>query len=615
MSSSRDPAEKHSNLTALKTIAEVLNRSLDLNQALHEALRLILNILGLQAGWVFLKDRDGGFRAAAFHGLPPALAHPGPAWVAGCRCNALAHRDELNEAVNIVQCSRLAEAEGNTANLVYHASVPLETPRGQIGILNVAAKGERLFSEDELQMLTTVGNQMGVAVERARIFEQTRNQRVKEQAALLKLSNALFKRQSLTAVMTEVVRVTAEIFSADVCALLMHDESAGTHTAVTQGLRAEQERFLHKPWSANGAASTIVKLDRSGQILLTGDGPPQVRLFPLDQNIPAKARRAIISDRPVWQFWQDLGCSCIFLAPLHGLADQDESGLLVVAHKHPHEFGEAEAHLTSLLANQAVLAMEQVRLQEVRLAQQALDKELSVAQEIQHSFLPETTPQIPGWEIATRYQSARQVGGDFYDFIPLSGDKWGIVIADVADKGVPAALVMALSRTLVRGNAMAHPSPAQALSRANEMLMSEARNTRFITSLYAVLDPTSGELTYTRAGHNPPYLWRAARSEIVTLMAGGLALGVMPEIRLQEERLTLQQDDVLLLYTDGVTEAMNAEHEEFTEERLIELLQHHHQMSGEELAAEIERQVAQFRGGRDPSDDLTVVVLKRRQAP
>lgn len=612
MNKAKDSDRQNSNLAALKTIAETLNQALDLNQALHDSLEIILKILGLNAGWVFLTNRDNTtFTLAANHGLPPALKHPGRVWKGGCRCNRLACEDKLTEAVNIVYCSRIEHSKGDRQNLVDHASIPLETPRAQIGILNVATAAGRLFSDEELQLLTTVGNLMGVAVERARIFEQTRDQRIQEQAALLTLSNALLNTQNLEAILGQVVKVTAEIFAADVCALMLHEANGGTRKLASTGLKPKQEVFLEKPWNESGAGQTFLQLGRSGQISLQERGEPSLRLFPLEEPIPPEASTSIIEDRAMWQFWSEVGCRSIYLAPIQSISQNHPIGLLLVAHKTPRKVAEAEVHLTNLLANQASLAIEQTELHEIRLAQEALEKELSMAQEIQHSFLPEATPKIPGWEIATYYQSAKHVGGDFYDFIPLKNANLGIVIADVADKGVPAALVMALSRTLVRGIAIQDNSPAQVLCRANEMLMTESRNRRFITLFYAVLNPKTGAVTCARAGHNPPYVWQASESEFRALQPAGMALGIVAKISLEEETLTIQKNDIFVLYTDGVTEAMNSKQEEFSEERLMTLIKQHHRLSAEKLVKKIQKEVENFRAGSEPSDDFTLLVIKR----
>ncbi|MCG8605581.1 PP2C family protein-serine/threonine phosphatase, partial [bacterium] len=243
--------------------------------------------------------------------------------------------------------------------------------------------------------------------------------------------------------------------------------------------------------------------------------------------------------------------------------------------------------------------------------QESLEKELSTATKIQHSFLPKTLPELPGWEIATRYQAAKQVGGDFYDLISLKSGDLGIVIADVADKGVPAALVMALSRTLVRGMAREDASPALALARTNDVLMSETDNSRFVTLFYGVLNPESGRMTFARAGHNPPFWWRASTQQVESILPPGIALGIMQKISLVEESSTLKPNDVIVFYTDGVTEAMNSDNEEFTEQRLIDLIRSNHHLSADALAHQIQTEVESFVGGRTASDDFTLVVLKR----
>jgi sigma-B regulation protein RsbU (phosphoserine phosphatase) len=219
---------------------------------------------------------------------------------------------------------------------------------------------------------------------------------------------------------------------------------------------------------------------------------------------------------------------------------------------------------------------------------------------------------VPGWSICGHYQAARQVGGDFYDFVPLPGGRFGLVIADVADKGVPAALFMALSRTLVRATAIDGRPPGEAIPRANQLILSDTHTDMFVTLFYGVLAPTTGELCYVIAGHNPPRWWSQRTQQVQRLPGRGLPLGVMEDMALDEERLALEPGDVLLLYTDGVTEALNLQGEEFGEARLAALVAAHAAEDANTLMAAIVAAQAAFTGGLPPFDDITMVAVKRQ---
>jgi sigma-B regulation protein RsbU (phosphoserine phosphatase) len=193
----------------------------------------------------------------------------------------------------------------------------------------------------------------------------------------------------------------------------------------------------------------------------------------------------------------------------------------------------------------------------------------------------------------------------------LSNGNVGLAIADVADKGVPAALFMALSRTLMRATAMSGRSPSDALRRTNTLILSDARSDLFVTVFYGLLHPRSGNFTYANAGHNPP-LWLNARSGVAQrLQQHGMALGVINEMPLTEHTIQIEPGDVLTFYTDGVTEALNIDGAEFGVERLEQVVHAHADRSAEDIVAAIQAAVDEFVGNEPPFDDFTLVVLKR----
>ena len=238
-----------------------------------------------------------------------------------------------------------------------------------------------------------------------------------------------------------------------------------------------------------------------------------------------------------------------------------------------------------------------------------LQQELTVAHEIQASFLPAGRPNIPGCDVASLWLAARQVSGDFYDFLPRSDGTWGIVIADVADKGVPAALFMALTRTILRTVGLNRKDPAEVLVRCNEIINKEARSDLFVTVFYGIWEPRSRTLTYGNGGHNPPLLIRSDGNHQL-LGGSGMALGVIPEIEIDRHSVRLHRGDTLVMYTDGVTEAMNEDYAEFGMERLLWAAKAAHHLGAPDIVKTIADSVRDHAGDTAQFDDITMVVMK-----
>jgi len=236
--------------------------------------------------------------------------------------------------------------------------------------------------------------------------------------------------------------------------------------------------------------------------------------------------------------------------------------------------------------------------------------EMETARGIQQSFLPESPPIIEGFELAALNLPARQVGGDFYDFIPVSEGKWGIIIADVSGKGVPAALFMALSRTLVRANVADNPTASQAMQKANRLISQEAKMGMFVTLFYAVLDPKKRRLQYVNAGHNPPFVVKKSSGDVILLRASGIAMGVIDDVSLEEKEIELDSNDIVVFYTDGITEAINSAGEQFGEKRLVETINRNADLPVKDLVGRVKDEVFTFAQDQPQFDDFTLVILK-----
>jgi sigma-B regulation protein RsbU (phosphoserine phosphatase) len=295
------------------------------------------------------------------------------------------------------------------------------------------------------------------------------------------------------------------------------------------------------------------------------------------------------------------------------IAEGHSIGALCISNRSPRDLDEDEVRFLRLLTNQAAIAIEKTRLHQESLKRQRMVQELSVARQIQLDLLPTAPPVVQGWEFAAHYRPARMVGGDFYDFFDLPGKsgEWGLVIADVADKGVPSALYMALSRTVIRTTAFTGRSPASTLMRANKLILNDSRSDLFLSGCYAKLDTSTGRLIYCNAGHNPPLWLRVDEGEFVELRTRGIILGAFADIELDERRVDVACGDLLVFYTDGVTEAVTLYEEEFGVERLREVIAAHAQGSAQEVLQAIVDAVNAFEADTPPSDDLTLVVVKR----
>ncbi|MCA1824291.1 MAG: PP2C family protein-serine/threonine phosphatase [Mycobacteriales bacterium] len=257
----------------------------------------------------------------------------------------------------------------------------------------------------------------------------------------------------------------------------------------------------------------------------------------------------------------------------------------------------------------AVRVGQLVREQEAEIrTRERLEQELRVAQLIQQQFLPKELPDLPSWHVAAFYKPARAVGGDFYDFIDLPGGKVGIVAGDVTDKGVPAALVMATVHSIMRAEAPRLVAPGKVLARANELLFPDIPSHMFVTCLYAVLDPKSGEFTFANAGHNLPYV--RTKKGGIELRATGMPLGLMPGMKYEETRAVLAPGDSMLLHSDGLAEAHSPDREMFGFPRVMKLVEG--SSGGEALIDVLLTELARFVGADgEQEDDITLVTLER----
>lgn len=305
-----------------------------------------------------------------------------------------------------------------------------------------------------------------------------------------------------------------------------------------------------------------------------------------------------------------LGLRAILCAPLI-VRDQITGVIYVDSRLQAGIFTPADLELLTGIASSAAIAIENARLYAAAVEQGRLERELQMARELQAGLLPHDLPTLAGWEFASHWEPAREVAGDFFDFIRLGDRRIGALVADVADKGIAAALFMALSRSILRASLTNAAAPAEGIAAANRLICEDATGGMFVTLFYAEVD-LAGVLTYVNAGHNPAYLVRAA-GPCAELRPTGPILGFDEGAHFAQAHVQLAAGDFVLLYTDGVTDAVSnlAGDDLFGEDRLCSLLEAQRETSAADVMAALTAALAGFIGPAAPYDDVTVVGIKR----
>jgi GAF domain-containing protein len=467
--------------------------------------------------------------------------------------------------------------------------------KGHVMGAMIVGHSDPAFNRRRIDLISGIANQTALAIEGAQLYT-AQQEEVWVSTALLQVAEAVGTLTDLDQVLATIVRLAPLLIGVERCAVLLWDELPGQFTpGASFGLEPEDK----------------VRFDALR--LRPGDAPALATARLATGPVAIGAGQPVALSEPLGAL---LGREGALVLPL--VSKGNFLGVLLVDWPAAVErAGRRRLNILTGMAHQAALAIESARLYADLAAQQRLERELEVAREIQMSFLPERAPVEPGWQVAAFYRAARSVGGDFYDFIRLPDARWGLIIADVSDKGIGAALFMALSRTLLRAVAISGRSPGASLVRVNELLLADARTDLFVTGFYAAWSPATARLVYASAGHNPPLLihHRAGpdRPEVERLTGKGIALGVIPNIELEEQSVRLLKGDVLVLYTDGVTEALSADYEEFGLERLATTILAHREHSADDIVAAVRAAVEEFTVGVPQFDDFTMVVLKRTQ--
>lgn len=334
-----------------------------------------------------------------------------------------------------------------------------------------------------------------------------------------------------------------------------------------------------------------------GQVIEEGKG---VLTSDAQQDERFQSRQSVMS----------LGLRSILCSPLQ-VKELILGAIYVDNRLHAGIFTQDDLELLNAIASSAATAIENARLYEVAVDKGRMDQELSMARRVQTGLIPDRIPELSGWQFAASWLPAREVAGDFYDFLPSEEDGLGLVIADVTDKGMGAALFMALTRSMLRASLEGSKSPAEAISKANRLIVANSTSAMPVTLFYGELRPDRDELVYVNAGHNPPFIYRAKSKKFDELGRTGIVLGVDDTLVLEQDTVKLNSGDVLVFYTDGVTDALNPDEKAFGEDRLKQAIIDNASSTAQEVAVGLLSSLQEFIGGAQPFDDITLMIAKR----
>jgi serine phosphatase RsbU (regulator of sigma subunit)/putative methionine-R-sulfoxide reductase with GAF domain len=483
-------------------------------------------------------------------------------------------------------------------------AVPLLFGGRVLGVLDVQSNRVNAFTEDDRFLFEALADNVAVALRNADLYHSEQWRRRAEayaSAAVLQVTQSVARLNDLDEMLEVIVRATPLLVGVRFCIIFLWDEeSACFRTAKCFGVPPAVKRELLGQRYAQGEFPLLDRAQGCSDVTMcwpmVSPGQPP--------DIPDGTLRDLLIGRAADSTHQILAIPLSVKAHVFGAMLVEEAGVAPEAR-------EKWLEILSDIGQQAALSIQSHRWRQEVDERERMERELLVAGAIQQTLMPRDLPGLQGWEMAVAWQPARQVGGDFYDFFELPGGRLGLVIADVADKGLPAALFMALTRALVRAAALTHTSPAAALRQVNDLMVPDAHRGMFVTAVYGTVVLDSGRLVYANAGHLPPLVWRYGAQVTERAGKGGLALGVMEHSYVPEQTIDLEPGDSLILYTDGVTDAASPAGDTFGAERLRRVIQESGSISAQSLLRAVDTSVVAFAGGTAPADDLTLAVLRR----
>ncbi len=559
------------NLTALVEFSRILNSSLELNFILNNILLTCMGKFFATKGFIALK-RDGILTLTAVKGISEELKKSFP------KISVLSWEGHPESEKDLLDNFFKDKSLNDFLNLC--GIVKIEKICSSTDCLGFIGLGEKLnkipYTDDDLEFLRTILNISATAVQNSlTINELTRVNRVLD--SRIQRLNALFELSKEFGLVSESTRVAKLL----------------VYSVIGQ--------FLVSKFA-------VVTFEEKGINILESKIPEDVLIGALTQYNYSEIFNPIRKEEIEESYpeFDKLNIELIVPMQMQGVI----KGLILLGKRiNNKNYSDSDIEFIFSVGSLAIISLENRRLFIEALEKQKLEEELEIARDIQKNLLPHSIPEYDNFEIAAMNLSSKQVGGDYYDIVTLADESFCIAIADVSGKGVGAALLMANLQAFIKTTCKHGMRLDEATAIINDLISENITDGKFITFFWGLLDGNAKTITYVNAGHNYPLLIR--NGKITKLEKGGMILGVMKTmIPYSVETIRLQSNDVIVLYTDGISEAMNDRGEEFSEERLEKLAVLSAQNSAHDILIKIQKEVQYFAAGTAQSDDLTLLVLK-----
>ena len=575
------------NLTRIEKLllesARVFNATLEYEEIIQLVLKMVLTAVDCEAALVFRVDHNRTDMKIRFMNASDRLMNifhlelgqGVVGWVARYREPVI-----INDATNDprVDAEIVAKSGLDIKSVI---TMPLIGKGQMIGVIEAINHVDGGFSDGDLDILVGLSNQMAVAIDNANLYRQLKQEMFKKDL-LYELGKKLSGSLSLDEVLNEIVQSLKKVVDFDAGGVFVIDSDKGEIDSLyVDGYGPNHEADLHLKMG-QGLVGFVAD---SGEPMIVADVSEDKRYI----NSRSETKSEI-------------------LVPI-----TLEDRVVGVFNLESDQFNAYDKHDQLLLmtfASQAAISIERARLHRQILAGKRIEEQLNIARQIQSSFLPISTPQIQGYDLVGRNIPSEQVGGDYYDFIKIVDGQTGVAIGDVSGKGIPASLIMASFRASLIAEIRNNYAIRAICQKVNNLLYESITGGNFVTALYGVLDSRNHIFTFCNCGHNLPVLVRS-NGEVEYLKEGGQVLGVTAGAIYEERPIFLGKGDLLVFYTDGVTEIFDSQDQEFGLPRLVELLKENCEKSSAEIQDIIYLEAKAFASSEHIFDDFTTIVLKR----
>ncbi|MCK9467757.1 MAG: SpoIIE family protein phosphatase, partial [Candidatus Absconditabacterales bacterium] len=487
-------------------------------------------------------------------------------------------------------------------------SVPLIYKNKVFGVFNINNKKDNTdFTVKDLEFSTILAQQAAIAIQNAKLYSQVKKDKIKLEELNFELEESLLALSDYTEELFTFHEFTRDIFNSVLSYMdisMLSDELCSLFTRIER-INADKVIISLKSLgilSSYDKNGKIIPDKQSKELFLRISDYCQVNEESI--RIPFEEKRFELFEKDVFDKFSTLLC-----VPLAG-KDGNLGSIIITRDKSNNTlFDEKTRNLMSIFSLQVSTAFSLVIALNEIMKKRMVENELKVAAKIQKMFMPKKSPLVPGLDIAHINIPTYDVGGDYIDFLWHNEDRFGIAVGDVSGKGVPAALIMALTKSIVKSNVSLIDNPKELLDKINYELLSEIEGSRFVTMVFGYYDWDSRVLSIGKAGHNPPLIIDKDKN-VTSVNPQGLFLGMFRDCILREEKFTLNDDDVVVFYTDGITDAENLEGDQYGINRFIEFLKNHRDLKSSEIVKLLIEDVERFSENTDQKDDITMVVSK-----